>query len=144
MVHHVVQSSDISAGFSVALQKGVEVLFEDHAAGSDHNVILRLSLDILKVLIQRLDVGVVNAVHFLLSGHKELHSAALGVDVILTASSDVRNKGTGLGGNINLQVVNAAVAEVRKREVNYTISSQEGEAADRTIILKAVDLVLHG
>ena len=61
----------------------------------------------------------------------------------MTACSDVSDKGTCLAGNINLLVDNAAVAQVGNREVNNTISSQEGEAADRTVILKTVYLVLR-
>jgi hypothetical protein len=91
-MHNVIKSGDISAGSDVVLKKLVIVLLEDHAAGSDHNVLLGLSLDVLKVLVQRLDVGVVDAVQFLLRGHKELKSAALGVDVVVTSGSDVRDQ----------------------------------------------------
>jgi hypothetical protein len=144
MVNGVIQSCDVSAGSGVALKEGVIVLFEDHAAGSDHNVFLRLSLDVLKVLIHSPDVGVVDVVYLLLCRRKDLQSAALGVDVVVTARSDMSDKGTCLAGNINLLVNDAAVAQVRNREVDDTISSQEREAADRTIILKTVYLVLRG
>ena len=144
MVNGVIQSCDVSAGCGVALKEGVIVLFEDHAAGNDHNVLLGLSLDVLKVLIHSPDVGVVDVVYLLLCRRKDLQSAALGVDVVVTACSDMSDKGTCLAGNVNLLVNNAAVAQVRNREVDDTISSQEREAADRTIILKTVYLVLRG
>jgi hypothetical protein len=144
MMNGVIQCCDVSAGSSVALKKSIIILLEYHAAGSDHNVFLRLSLDILKVLVHSLDVGVVDRVYFLLRGKKKLDSSALGIDVVVTACSDVSDQGTSLAGNINLLVDNAAVAQVGNREVNNTISSQEGEAADRTVILKTVYLVLRG
>ena len=112
MVNGVIQSCDVSAGCGVALKEGVIILLEDHAAGSDHNVFLRLSLDVLKVLIHSTDVGVVDVVYLLLCRRKDLQSAALGVDVVVTACSDMSDKGTCLAGNVNLLVNNAAVAQV--------------------------------
>ena len=120
MVNGVIQSCDVSAGCGVALKEGVIVLFEDHAAGNDHNVLLGLSLDVFKVLIHSPDVGVVDGVYLLLCRRKDLQSAALGVDVVVTACSDMSDKGTCLAGNVNLLVNNAAVAQVRNREVNDT------------------------
>ena len=133
VVDCVIQSCDVSAGCCVSLKESIVVLLEDHAAGSDHNVLLGLSLDVLKVLIHCPDVGVVDGVYLLLGGRKKLESPALGVDVVVTACSDVCDHGTSLAGNINLLVDNAAVAQVRDREVDDTISSQESEAADGTV-----------
>ena len=61
----------------------------------------------------------------------------------MTAGADVGDQRTGLGADINLNVIDSAVAEVGNREIDYTESAEEGESADRAVILHALYLMLR-
>ena len=73
----------------MVLKQLVQILSEDHAGRNDHDIFLMLHLDIIHVLIESIDVGVVNSVQLLLCREEKLDSAALGVDVVVTACADV-------------------------------------------------------
>ena len=47
-------------------------------------------------------------------------------------------KGAGLSSDIYLDTVDPAVAHVRDREIDHTISAQEREGADRTVLFKSL------
>jgi hypothetical protein len=55
----------------------------------------------------------------------------------------VSDQRAGLGADINLNIVDSAVAEVGNREIDYTESAEEGESADGAVILHALYLMLR-
>ena len=53
--------------------------------------------------------------------------------------SEVLNQGAGFSADIHLYVVNVTVTHVRDREVDHTVSAQEGKSPDRTVQLHSCD-----
>ena len=141
--HFVIEKCDVRAGFHMILEELIIILGKDHAAGSDHNILTALTADIVNVREESIDVGVVDRVDHVLIGDDDLDPAALGVDVVMTAGADVGDQRTGLGADINLNVIDSAVAEVGDREIDHTESAEEGESADRAVILHALYLMLR-
>ena len=139
----MIEQSDVCAGFDVLLKELIVVLCKYHAAGSDHDIFLGLTADIVDIREQRIDICVVDRIDQFLIGNDDLDSAALGVDVVVTAGADMRYQRAGLLGDINLDVIDSAVAEVGDREIDHTESAEEGECADRTIVLHTVNFVLR-
>ena len=141
--YFVIEQSDVCAGFDVLLKKLIIVLCKYHAAGSDHDIILGLTADIVDVREQCVDICVVDGIDQLFVGNDDLDSAALGVDVVVTAGADVGYQGAGLLCDINLDIIDSAVAEVGDREIDHTESAEEGESADRTIVLHTINFMLR-
>ena len=54
-----------------------------------------------------------------------MQPAALGVNIIMTSGSEMLNKGAGLSSDIYLNAVDSAVAHIRDREIDHTVSSKE-------------------
>ena len=80
----------------------------------------------------------------------ELTSSSLGTMIwilprleLVTAGADMRYQRAGLLGDINLDVIDSAVAEVGDREIDHTESAEEGESADRTIVLHTINFMLR-
>jgi len=121
----VVEEGNVRAGFGVLLEQLVIVLCEDHAAGRDHDILLRLFADVFNVREERIDIGVVDRIDQFLVGDDDLDLTALGVDVVMTAGTDVCDQGPGLFGDINLNIINTAVAQVGNRKVDHTEPAEE-------------------
>ena len=141
--YFVIQKSDVRAGFHMILEELIVILCKDHAARSDHDILAALTADVVDVREEGIDICVVDRVDHVLIGDDDLDSAALGVDVVMTAGADVSDQRAGLGADINLNIVDSAVAEVGNREIDYTESAEEGESADGAVILHALYLMLR-
>ena len=94
--------------------------------------------DAFQVLIVSSDVCVVDVVSLTCVGEKDLQFTALGVDVVMTTGTDMGNQCTRFLLYINLDTVDITVAQIGDREVDNTVSAQERESSDRTIILESL------
>ena len=76
-------------------------------------------------------LGTLLGIVFLLGICKHhLYISAFGIDIKMTASTDMAYQRLGPSPNIHLDPVDAAVGHIGKREVNHTVSAKEGECGD--------------
>ena len=140
----MIEHGDVRAGLSMILKKRIEVLSKDHAAGSNDDILFFHLLDLLNIASEGLDICIVNFIGHGLIREKDLNLSTLGVNVVMAACPDVLYHGTGHGSDINLDVIDIAVAEIGNREIDHAVSSKEGKCADGTIVLKSCHFLVSG
>jgi hypothetical protein len=107
-------------------------------AGCDHHIGMMHPIDVFQVFQIVFDIGIVDIIAGVGVGEEQLKLAALGIDVIMTAGADMVHQRAWLAVDIHLNPVDAAVAHIGNGKVDHTISAQEGEGSDRTVILKSL------
>ena len=80
------------------------------------------------------DICVINIIFRAVLCKKNLQSAFFGVDVIMTAGSQMFYQRTGFTSYIYLNMINIAVAHIGDRKVNDAVTSKERKCCDRTVI----------
>ena len=112
------------------LQQGVEILCVNHISRSDHHVIVGRILDLIQVCKISLYVCIIIIVLLLGICKHHLYISALGVDVEMTAGSDVAHQRLRSSADVDLNPVDAAVGHIGDGEVNHAVSAKEGECGD--------------
>ena len=141
LVGLVIQERDIRAALHMLLQELLEILFENHIAGCDDHIRLLHSLDHLEVVHERGNVRVVNVVDAAVLIEQELELASFGIDVVVLAVAQMLRKRTRILADIDLNAVDAAVRQIGYREIHHTVSPEEGEGADRAVILHSLYMI---
>ena len=121
MIHH----GNVRAGLYVFGEELAVVCGVDHVARCDHNVRLRQTLDAVQVLHVGFHVCAVDIADLRGLGVHNVQLAALGVDVVVASGAEVLGQGTRFLADIDLDVVDAAVAHIRDREINDAVTSEE-------------------
>ena len=121
MIHH----GNVCAGLYVLVQELAVVCGVDHVARCDHYIRLREPLDAVQVLHVGFHVCAVDIAYLCGLGVHDVQLAALGVDVVVASGAEVLGQGTRFLADIDLDVVDAAVAHIRDREINDAVASEE-------------------
>ena len=117
----------------MGFQKLAVIHSVDHIAGSDDYIWFMSLFNELHIFDKGSNIIVVDIIVHTVFGIEKMKFSSLGVDVVMTSGSQMFGEGTWFSADIYLDTVNAAVAHIGDREVDHTVTSQEGKCAYGTI-----------
>ena len=126
----MIEKRDICSGLLMSSKKFIEILRIYHISrGNDHVAVARLhhAVQIFRISF---DICVIVILILLRICKYHLQISALGINVVMSSGSDMLYQRTWFSSDIHLNSVNTAVGHIGNREVNHTISAQEGEGRD--------------
>ena len=97
----------------------------NHVIWCDYHIWMMHFFDAFHIFVIGSNIGVVDIVSLVAVSEKNLQPSALGVNVIMTSGADMGNQSSWFLFHVDLNAVNAAVAQVGNREVDHTVSAQE-------------------
>ena len=121
----------------MGLQKLAVVHGVNHVAGSNYHIGIMHSFNAFHVFHESCDIIVVIIIVHSGFGKQDMQFSSFGVDVVMTACSQMFCKGTRFSADIYLYSFNSAVAHIGNRKIDYTVASQKGKGTDGTVGLQA-------
>ena len=108
----MVEQSDICAGFDMRLNQRRVVDRVDHIIRCNHNIRIAKATDVFHIFKVGSDIRIVKVIYCACLAEQQMQAAALGVDVVVAACTDMLDKRARLVVDIDLDAVNTAVAHV--------------------------------
>ena len=87
----MIQQGNVCTGLDMLVKQFLEILLEDHTAGGDDHIIMAGIFDDFDIVHVSRDIIAIQTVQFILC-KKQMQSATLGVDIILTSGSQMLRK----------------------------------------------------
>ena len=130
IIYRMIKQGDVCTGINMLLDQFGEISRINHIIWCDYHIWMMHFFDVLQIFIIGSNIGIIDCISLICIREKNLQLTALGVDIIMTSGTDMGNQCTGFFLYIDLDTVNAAVAQIGNREVDNTISAQEREGSD--------------
>ena len=112
VIYRLIQKSDICFRINVCLKELGVILRIYHVRWCDDHIWLMHTLDEFDVFVESSDICVVYVVFSTVLCEHKLKFAAFGVDVVMTAGSEVSSQRTRFVSYIYLNVVNSTIAHI--------------------------------
>ena len=116
------------------------ILLKYHISGSDNHIRLMSKLDLIHVVSEGTDIGIVDLVDLRVLVKEKLQLSSLGIDIVCAARAKMLCERSRILAHIYLYMLDVTVGHVGYGKIYYPVSSEEGKGRDGSELVHPVHL----